>query len=581
MLVRRILIGLGLFGSLAACSAILGIGDLPPDDATNPDASADGVAPDDGGPDDGSPGDGGPNPNAPRLLSPLSTSRVTSTRPTLRWVNPAGVTNVTIDLCSDRACTSPSSAPVTGTSYPIPTSYNPGVVFWRVRNGSATSATWEFTVGMPTTTADGGAPIDSSWGTSLDVNGDGYADVAVGSDQTGLISLFYGKGGGITAQADGGTPPSFTLTMTISGPLLYSIISGGDLNGDGYGDLVVGAGGGTSQVYLFFGSSSGVTLTPSITLSGPAGGPGSFGSVVASAGDVNGDGYADLLVSTGSTLGTQEVVYFFLGNAGGVSATPTTTLNDPFGRPAFGSAFGAGDMNGDGYSDVVIGNPGNNFTDKGGGAYFFLGGPDGLANLSDGGAVPSATLSFLSSPNGHFGSAIAAADFNGDGYVDFVVDGTGQTQNASVYYGGPVPLTDPTDGGVTQPNVRIVAEGAVFTSAGAFNADGYSDLAVSSAGQGIAVATGSINGLSDAVAKINPIGDGGQFGVSITSAGDIARDGRGNLLVGDPLAAGDAGQAYIYSQQLLGDLTTTPVPILNPITPGANGFGGHVGGATN
>jgi hypothetical protein len=104
--------------------------------------------------------------------SPLSTSRVTSQKPTLRWELSSGVPDVTVDLCLDRACTRPigDSVHVTGTSYALTSPLAAGVVYWRLHPGTVanvTSPTWQFTVGHRS------AAVDTSWGTTLDVNGDG------------------------------------------------------------------------------------------------------------------------------------------------------------------------------------------------------------------------------------------------------------------------------------------------------------------------------------------------------------------------------------------------------------------------
>jgi hypothetical protein len=132
-----------------------------------------------------------------------------------------------------------------------------------------------------------------------------------------------------------------------------SVASAGDVNGDGYADLVVGApladpGGrtqaGTASVYL--GSASGVATTPARVLEGGAWWD-RFGWSVASAGDVNGDGYADLLV--GAPLadpgrrfeaGTASV---YLGSASGVAATPARVLEGAAERDGFGQSVASAD----------------------------------------------------------------------------------------------------------------------------------------------------------------------------------------------------------------------------------------------
>lgn len=244
------------------------------------------------------------SPPPPRLLAPLSTSRVTTRRPTLRWALPPCVA-ATVDFCLDRACTRPFGTPaqVTGTSY-APTSDLPtGVVYWRVRlstETTATSATWELTVGARS------APVDSSWGTILDVNGDGYTNLVVGAPELtgsygGSVYVFLGSAHGLART------PAITLAAPGAGTSWslfgYGVASAGDVNGDGYSDLVVGAtdtSGVTGAAYLYLGGPPGLATTPAVILTDPGGAAGDyFGHSVASAGDLNGDGYADVVVATG------------------------------------------------------------------------------------------------------------------------------------------------------------------------------------------------------------------------------------------------------------------------------------------
>nr|MBK7067184.1 VCBS repeat-containing protein [Deltaproteobacteria bacterium] len=81
------------------------------------------------------------------------------------------------------------------------------------------------------------------------------------------------------------------------------------------------------------------------------------GNAVAGAEDVNGDGYADVLVAAASALTATGRVYLYLGSATGLSTAAATVLTGPDGTLSnFGVSIGsAGDVNGDGYADVVVG----------------------------------------------------------------------------------------------------------------------------------------------------------------------------------------------------------------------------------
>lgn len=150
-------------------------------------------------------------PTNPRLIYPLSTTTVTSRRPMLHWELPAGASAVQVDLCATRACSSTiATVMLDGTATNgVPTTDLPkGIVYWRVRAmvgaSSGFSSTWEFNVGARS------AATNRSWGTILDVNGDGYADLAVGAPNaaggSGKVYVFHGSAAGLA------TSPNTTIT---------------------------------------------------------------------------------------------------------------------------------------------------------------------------------------------------------------------------------------------------------------------------------------------------------------------------------------------------------------------------------
>ena len=124
------------------------------------------------------------------------------------------------------------------------------------------------------------------------MNGDGYADIIIGSpynSNKGKIYLYYGGPGlnnSYDAAVSGGTAGDW---------FGVSAACAGDVNGDGLSDFIVGANGNDAAAnnagaaYLFFGRTS-INYSSSLTLTGTGAGD-AFGSVVSSAGDVNGDGY--------------------------------------------------------------------------------------------------------------------------------------------------------------------------------------------------------------------------------------------------------------------------------------------------
>jgi hypothetical protein len=507
---------------------------------------------------------------APRPIAPLSTSRVTRPKPTLHWELPPGVPDVSIDLCLDRACAMPiTPAPVhvTGTSYAPDAALPIGVVFWQLHPGTSTtvtSASWELTVGA------GNAPVDTSWGTTLDVNGDGYADVVVGAANVppgGSASIYLGQTEGL-----GAVP---TTTLASPNPVIdgfgASVASAGDVNGDGYADLIVGvfSTARTSEgAYLYLGGPTGLPGTPSMTLTLPVPDAGLIGTQVASAGDVNGDGYADVIVGVGSPFVSSAYVY--LGSATGLSTTPSITLSAPAGmqNDHFGvSVASAGDVNGDGYGDVVV--AGWDAIS----AVVYLGGPSGLA---------TAPATVLASPEG--GSVVVAVagagDVNGDGYGDVIL-GDGLTGMAYVYLGSSAGLASTAATALVGPDGRESDYGAAVASAGDVNGDGYGDIVVGAPNVYATayVYLGGAAGVSTMpfATLMSPGGEFTYFGQSVSSTRDV--NGFADVVVGtdEPVNGQALGAAYVYPG---GPDPTTPPFALEGIKPGTN-RGVCVFGATN
>lgn len=471
----------------------------------------------------------------PRLIAPLSVSTVTAQRPTLRWQLPAGDTDAHVDLCSDRACSHiVTTFAALGESGTPPAALPPGVVFWRVVATVAgvpiSTPVWEFVVGHRS------AGVDTSWGATLDVNGDGFADLVVGAPGA--------------RQPDGGTLPG--------------------------------------QAFVYRGSASGVRPAAAQTLT-DGNSMGTFGERVVSVGDVNGDGFADLAIVTTSASSAATEAEIFLGSATGLGASPQVTL------PMTIDIAGVGDMNGDGYADVVTGTPGYQYTDAGipytGSVTVYFGSATGLS------AAVSVTLE-LPPPDfsnhisgGSGGRQIVGADFNGDGYGDVAIsanDFSSATNGIFILLGGaggPTKAVVATLTAASLPPLVSPAAYALGMSIGAadLDGDGFPELlAGTTSFNGGTLTDGSMlvypgdpsgHFTADPIVETGTDASGhGTFGDSCASAGDVNGDGYEDVVVSDSWTS----QAYLYFGGASGVPTTAASQTLDP--PMGIDFGQQVGG---
>lgn len=521
--------------------------------------------------------------DTPRPVEPLSTSIVTSRRPTLRWQLAPGTDGAHVELCVDRPCASViETIDATGSSVRPTADLPAGVVFWRLRGragaitGTAFGPTWQLTVGVRS------APVDASWGTVLDVNGDGYADVAVGVpwalSEKGRVQIYHGSSAGITA------PSSALDGIDFSGQFGFTVRSAGDVNGDGYADLLVaaaywpsrsGAGARAGRGYVFLGGASGLATSPVATLVTPDGAGSLFGYSAASIGDANQDGYADIVIGAPGAASDAGKVYIFLGGADGTALTPSASFTGSDLLGNFGAAVAsAGDFNGDGYEDLAVGAPSSSR------AFAYRGGGSGFT---------SQPIS-LTEPGGStagFGSSIAAGDFNGDGRADLVV---GEPLALSLI--GRAHVYDGEIGGLPSSPTRTFEGrtesqfGNSAACAGDIDKDGYSDLVIGAPEmQSVVISDlpagavlsylGAANGLTVGIEVSPPLpaGTNSSFGYSVTAAGDVNGDGYADVVVGAPNhAPGDVGKIFVHLGTSSGMGATA-----NPELTGPDGAGGHFG----
>jgi hypothetical protein len=204
----------------------------------------------------------------------------------------------------------------------------------------------------------------------------------------------------------------------------YSVASAGDVNKDGYPDLIVGAPL-AGRAYLYLGSPTGIASTPAWTAKGTICDPSQasfFGHAVASAGDVNKDGYADVIVGAPGCARTpalyaEGAVFVYLGGPGGLATTPHWYAVGNVANSQFGwSVASAGDVNKDGASDVIVGSPFEYFES---GRIFVWLGASGTGLGPSGAATSTADWIVTGGAGDRLGFSVSSAgDVNKDGYAD-------------------------------------------------------------------------------------------------------------------------------------------------------------------
>ncbi len=503
-----------------------------------PAAGNDASAPVDAGTADAPSGTGA----APRLVAPVSASYLTSRRPTFRWAPPSGAGGVTVDVCADRACDHTLATFTAVGDHATPSQDLPaGVLFWRVRNpaaastASATSSTWELVLPVQS------APLSTAWGSMLDLDGDGLADVAVGdSDSFSATQHVY-----VYLGSPQGPPASPSAVLSAPAPVerySESIASAGDVDGDGYVDLVVGSPH-EDTVYLHRGGPGG-PANPGVAIVGPTGS--GLGWSVSGAGDVDGDGYADVVAGTplqppASGSQVQGGAILFYGGPDGLSASRSTVLPPRPGSDAQGLGTfvsNAGDVDGDSLADVAVWG-GIESTDP---QYVLV----YLGRDRPWPSAPSQVLHFEGSTATWLGAAsllACAGDTNGDGYADLAVASCEppsvgvETDHVSLFLGsaGALPLVPSR---LVQTPLASGDDFAASLAALDANRDGIADLAVSAlsfAKPPVAALVYTGGPAGPALSATLTTNDATTtYERELGSPGDIDGDGYADLVVGFP-----------------------------------------------
>jgi hypothetical protein len=428
---------------------------------------------------------------------------------------------------------------------------------------------WNKTTGQPVEAFDvNSSALVTGWGTStltinptanLAAKTDYFIKVSDNAIQDNSGLAYTGMNSDLplnfsTQSADG----SFAVTSSFSSAAstsayLRSVATAGDFNGDGYDDLLVGvAGSSQSGVYVIYGNAQGEGLNldkdPVMSngvIAADQGfkihGSGYFGTSVSGIGDVNGDGFADILIGAssdsqgGSNAGAAFVVYGSADPAALNLSSGTIAAARGF-KVTAGSAYGAlgdsvsgvGDVNGDGIGDFVMGYASAN-AGAGNGAAYVVYGKTNATSLTfgtDGSIAATDGFMLTGGVNENAGFSVSGAgDVNGDGLADVIVSASGALSNADgasyVIFGGP------TGGDMS----ALVAAGKGFKINGLTNSTGY------------------------------------QLGNSVSSAGDVNGDGYADLIV-----ATDTDQSYTAAYVVYGGAAPTNVSLAASTIAPAKGF---------
>ena len=401
-----------------------------------------------------------------------------------------------------------------------------------------------------------------------DVNGDGKADVVVGAPGESVGANPWQGHAYVFSGADGSLLFTLNTPDPQTGAYFGSSVAVGDVNGDGKGDIVVGApsanvSGNAAQgrAYVFSGADGSLLFT--LNTPNPQAN-GQFGNSLA-IGDLNGDGKGEIAVGASNenvgANGFQGRVYVFSGIDGSLLFTLNTP--NPQASAYFGTSVAIGDVNGDGNGEIAVG-----------ASYETVGANGSQGRVYVFSSAGDSVLFTLDTPNPqaapHFGNSLAIGDVNGDGKGDIAVGAYHEAVGANSFQGRAYVFSGADQSLLFTLNTPAPQSGAYFgncVAIGDVNGDDKGDIAVGAPDETVGgtgtqgrayVFSGADGSLLATLDTPDPRANA-YFGFSL-GIGDVNGDGRGEAAVGEYQYYGsnqDQGRAYIFSFTASGTSTPT------------------------